>query len=144
MYSGRFFRFIGSSFLPIFYCPLSYISIIYAFLVLNVISWCFVLHIFGHFVNYIIPLSQFTSRLCLTNQSCPRNMFVLFKSITIMLIFSLYLLISTLSSVNHVNFSIFCSICIEYFEWYICWFCLDLLFFNQLFINSSVSTLWIY
>jgi len=91
------------SFFANFCCPLLYISIIYAFLVLSVISWCFVLHIFGHFVNYIIPLSQFTFKLCLTNQLCPRNMSVPVKSITIMLIFSLYLLISTLSGVNHIN-----------------------------------------
>ena len=52
----------------------------------------------------MVPIFQFTSRLCLTNQLCPRNMFMLFKSVTAMSIYSLCLLISTSSSANHVTF----------------------------------------
>ena len=86
--------------MPISCYPLSCISIAYALLVLNIISWYCVLHVFGHLINHIF---QFTSELCLTNQSCSRNMFVPFKSVTTMSICSLCLLISTLSSTNHVN-----------------------------------------
>ena len=100
MYSRRSSGFVGSSFLPISCCPLSYLSIACALLVLNIISWCFVLYVFGHFINHIVLLSQFTSRLYLTNQLCPRNMSILFKSIIAVSICFLCLLISTLSGAN--------------------------------------------
>ena len=58
---------------------------------------------FGHFVNYITSMFQFTSGLCLTNQLYPGNMSVLFKSVTTTLICSLYLLISTSNSMYHVT-----------------------------------------
>ena len=103
MYSGRSFRFVGSGFLPISYCPLSCVSIAYALLVLNIISQCSVLHVFGHLINYIVLLFQFTSGLCLTNQSYPRNISILFKSITTTLICSLCPLILISSSTNLVT-----------------------------------------
>jgi len=35
-----------------------------------------------HLVNFIVPLFQLTSELCLTSQSCPRNMSVPFRFVT--------------------------------------------------------------
>ena len=98
IYSGRSSRFIESGFLPISCCSLSWLSIFYAHLVLNSISWYFVLHNLEHLVNYILSSFQFTSGLYLTNQLCPRNISVLFKSVTTTLMYSLCLLILTLSS----------------------------------------------
>ena len=46
---------------------------------------------------------QFTSRLCLTNQLYPRNMSMLFKSVTAALICSMCLLISSSSSANYIT-----------------------------------------
>ena len=60
-------------------------------------SWCFILYDLGHLVNHILPSFQFTSGLCLTNQLCPRNMSILFRSVTAASICFLYLLISTSS-----------------------------------------------
>jgi len=65
----------------------------------NVVFYTF----FRHLINCIVSIFQFTSGLCLTNQLCPRNIFMLFKSVTSVLICSLYLLISTSSSANHVT-----------------------------------------
>ena len=48
----------------------------------NVMSWYCVLYSLRHFINHIVPLSQFISGLCLTNQSYLKNMFVPFKSVT--------------------------------------------------------------
>ena len=58
-------------------------------------------------MNCIVPLLQSTSGLCLTNQLYPKNMSVLFKSVTIVLICFLCLLISTSNSVNQVTFPFF-------------------------------------
>ena len=46
---------------------------------------------------------QFISKLYLTNQSYLKNMFMLFKSVTTMLIYSIYLLISSSSNMNLVT-----------------------------------------
>ena len=51
-------------------------------LVLNSMFWCFILQDLEHLVNHIVPFFQLTSGLCLINQSCPRNMSILFRSIT--------------------------------------------------------------
>ena len=67
-------------------------------------SWYCILHVFEYLINYIVPIFQFTSRLCLTNQSYSRNMFMLFKLVTATLICSLCLLISTSSGTNHITF----------------------------------------
>ena len=99
----------GSSSFPISCCLLSWSFVGCTLLFFNVksISWCYVLHVFGHLVNHIISVSQFTSGLCLTNQSYPKNMFIPFKSMTAVSICSLCLLISTSSNVNYVTFPFF-------------------------------------
>ena len=103
MYSGRYSRFVRSGSLPISCYSLSYFSVACALLVLNVIFWCLVLYIFRYLINHIVSLSQFTSGLCLTNQLCFKNMSVLFKSITTILIYFLCPLILILSSINLVT-----------------------------------------
>ena len=103
MYFGRSSRFVGSSSLPISYCSLSCVSVACIFCVLNDISQYCILHVFRHLVNHIVPEFQFISKLYLTNQSYPKNMSILFKSVIIVSIFSLFLLISTSSSVYHVT-----------------------------------------
>ena len=103
MYSERSSGFVRSSSLPISCYSLSCISIAYALLVLNVMFWWSVQHVFGHLVNHIVPIFQFTSRLYLTNQSYPKNMSVLFRLVTAASIFFLCLLISTSSGTNHVT-----------------------------------------
>ena len=103
MYSRRSFRFVRSDFLSISCCSLSCMSIACALLVLNIIFQYFVLHVFRYFVNHIIPLFQFTSRLCLTNQPCPRNISMPFKSITTASNCSLCPLILILSDTNCVT-----------------------------------------
>ena len=100
IYSRKSFGFVGSSFLLISYCSLSSVSIVCALLTLNIMSWYYVLYIFGHLVNHIVSIFQFTSRLCSTSQLYLRNMSVLFKLVTTMSIHSLCLLISTLNSTN--------------------------------------------
>ena len=45
-------------------------------------SWCFIVQFPRHLVNLMIPFFQLTLGLCLTNQSCPKNMSILSKSIT--------------------------------------------------------------
>ena len=95
MYSGKSSEFVASGFFSIL--PLSYslFSMACVLLVLNSMSWCFILQLSGNLVNYIVLFFQLTSGLCLTNQSCPRNMSILFKSITAAFNCSLYLLILT-------------------------------------------------
>ena len=39
----------------------------------NHIDSCFILQYPGHLINCMTPSFQFTSRLCSTSQSCPRN-----------------------------------------------------------------------
>ena len=52
-------------------------------------SWYFILHDPGYFVDYIIPFFQLISKLCLTSQSCPKNISIPFKSITTAFSYSL-------------------------------------------------------
>ena len=85
MYSGKSSWFVlSSSFLiSLLSCSLlSIVSIALVHLDLNCMSLCFIVQFPGHLVNLIVLFFQLTSRLCLTNQSCPRNMSVLFRSVT--------------------------------------------------------------
>ena len=50
---------------------------------------CFIIQFPGHLVNLMVLFFQLTSGLCLTSQSCPKNMFILSKSITAASSFSL-------------------------------------------------------
>ena len=104
MYSGRFSRLVRSGSFSMFCCSLSWLSISYIFYVFDVnnMFWCCILHFFGYLVNYIVSKFQFTSGLCLTNQLYPKNMSILFKFVTVVLIYSLYPLISSFSSTNYV------------------------------------------
>ena len=97
IYSSKSFRFIRSSSLPISCCPLFVSSIDCNLCVLdmNSISWCCILHSFRHLVNCIVPIFQFMSGLCLTNQSYPKNMSMLFKYMTTVSILSICPLISS-------------------------------------------------
>ena len=97
IYSGRL------GFFPISCCSLFWLSVSYIFLFLNDISWCYILQFFGHLVNYIISIFQFTSKLYSTNQLYFRNMSILFKFMTTRSIYSLYLLILTSTGVYHVT-----------------------------------------
>ena len=83
---------------------MSDVSIACILLVLNSIFWYFILHDPRHLVNYILPFFQFTSGLCLTNQSCSKNMSTPFKSITATSMYSLYLLILISSGATFVTF----------------------------------------
>ena len=65
--------------------------------------WYCVLYFFGHPVNYIVLLFQFTSRLCLTNQLYPKNMSIPFKSVTTMSIFSVCPLVFSSSGTNLIT-----------------------------------------
>jgi len=105
MYSGRSFGFVRSSIFLMSYCHLFWLSIGCNLLVLNVnnMFWYCILHSFVHSVNYIVPKFQFTSRLCLTNQSYPKNMTMLFKSVTVTSMCSLYSLISSSSGTNYIT-----------------------------------------
>ena len=93
IYSGKSSGFVVSGFFLIL--PLSYslFSVACVLLVLNSISWCFILQLSRHLVNHIILFFQLTSGLYLTNQSCPRNMSIPFKFITAASSCSLCLLI---------------------------------------------------
>ena len=98
MYSSRSSGFVGSGSFPISDLSLFCISFACVLLVLNSIFWYFILYDSGYLVNHILPSFQSTSGLCLTNQLCPQNISVSFKSITAASKVSLYLLISTSSS----------------------------------------------
>ena len=95
MYSSKSSEFIVSGSFPISLLSYSLFSVACVLLVLNSMSWCFILQLPGHLVNHIILFSQLTSGLCLTNQSCSRNMSILFKFITTASSCSLCPLIST-------------------------------------------------
>jgi len=71
---------------------------------MNVMSCYCVLHFLGHLINCIALVFQFTSGLYLTNQLFPKNMFMLFKSMTTMSILFICLLISSSSGTNLVTF----------------------------------------
>ena len=89
IYSSKSSGFVLSGSFPI--SPLSYvvISIICVLFVLNHTSWCFIIQLSGHLINFIVPFFQLTSGLCLTSQSYPRNISVLFKSVTVTSSYSL-------------------------------------------------------
>ena len=96
IYSGKSSGFVLSGFFPIFplyYFLLSVVSIALVLLELNCMSSCFIVQFPGHLVNLIILFFQLTSGLCLTNQSCPRNMSVPSRSVTAASKVSLCLLI---------------------------------------------------
>jgi len=95
IYSGKSSGFVLSSFFPISLLSYVIVSIACVFLVLNHTSWCFIVQLPGHLVNFIVPFFQLTSGLCLTSQSCTRNISVPFKSITATSSYSLYLFILT-------------------------------------------------
>ena len=80
-YSGKFSEFVLFCSFLILPLSCSLISIIWVLLVLNSISWCFILQLLGHLVNFIIPFFQLTSELYLTIQSWSKNMSILFKSV---------------------------------------------------------------
>ena len=97
MYSGKSSGFVlSSSFLiSLLSCfLLSVVSIALVFLDLNHMSSCFIVQFPRHLVILIVPFFQLISRLCLTNQSCPRNMSVPSRSITAASKVSLCLFIS--------------------------------------------------
>ena len=94
IYSGKSFGFILSSFFPILSLSCAVVSIAWVLLVLNLISWCFILQLPGHLINFIVPFFQLTSGLYLTNQLWPKNMSVLFKSVIVAFSYSLCPLIS--------------------------------------------------
>ena len=58
------------------------VSVAWVLLVSNLISWCFIVQLPGHLVNFIVLFFQLTSGLCLTSQSYPRNMSIPFRSVT--------------------------------------------------------------
>ena len=93
MQSGKFSGFVASGSFHILPLSCFLFSVVYILLVLNSMFWCFILHDPRHLVNHIVPFFQSTSGLYLTSQLCPKNMSVLFKSITITSSCSLYLLI---------------------------------------------------
>ena len=97
MYLGRSSGFVGSGSLPISPLSCSVLSVTISFvrLELNHISLCVIIQLPGHLVNLMVPVFQLTSGLCLTNQSCPKNMSVLSKSVTTASSVSLCPLIST-------------------------------------------------
>jgi len=105
IYSGKSSGLVGSSFFLISCYSLSLLFVDYNLHILdvNIISWYLILYFFGHFVNYILIIFQFTSELYLTNQLYSRNMFMPFKPITAMLIHSMYLLISSSNDINYVT-----------------------------------------
>ena len=82
MYLGKSFGFVASGSLLILPLSCSLLPVVYILLVLNSISWCFILQLPEHLVNCIILFFQLTSGLCLTNQLCPKNMSIPFKSVT--------------------------------------------------------------
>ena len=97
MYSDKSFKFVLSGFFPISslsYSLLSIVSVVLILLDLNHMSLCFIIQFPGYLVNLIIPFFQLTSGLCLTNQLCPRNMSVPFRSVTAASNCSLWPLIS--------------------------------------------------
>ena len=103
MYPGKSSEFVLSSSFPILLLSCAIVSIAWVLLVLNSISWCFILQLSGHLVNFIILFFQLTSGLYLTNQSWPKNISVSFKSVTAASSYSLCLLISISSSTTLVT-----------------------------------------
>ena len=97
MYSGKSSGFAGSGSLPIspLSCSVLSVAVSFVHLELNRISLCVIVQLPGHLMNLMVPFFQLTSGLCLTNQSCPKNMSIPSKSITATSRVSLWPLIST-------------------------------------------------
>ena len=96
MYSSRSSRFVLSgsfSISPLFCFVVSFVSVSFVLLVLNYMSSCFIIQFPRHLVSLMVPFFQLTSGLCLTSQSCPKNMSVPSRSITTAFRVSLCLLI---------------------------------------------------
>ena len=84
MYSGKSSGFVLSGFFPILPLSCSCLSSVSMSLVcleLNHISLCVIVQFPEHLINLMVPFFQLTSRLCLTNQSCPKNISVPSRSI---------------------------------------------------------------
>ena len=87
MYFGRSSGFVGSGSLS---SPFDSSSSFDSSLLdhrVNHIDLCSILQYPGHLVNHMTPSFQFTSGLCSTSQSCPRNRFVFLISDTTILIY---------------------------------------------------------
>ena len=124
IYFSKSSGFIVSSSFLIFLLSYFLVSVACVLLVLNLISWCFILQLPEYLVNHIVSFFQFTSGLCLTNQSCPRNISVPFKSITAasnyflcllisiskgaILVTSLFFVLSTLNTLNEKFIGFIC------------------------------------
>ena len=83
------------------------VSIACVLLVLNSMSWCFILQDSGHLIDYIVSFFQLTSGLCLTIQSCSKNISIPFRSVTAASSYSLCLLILISKSATLVTFPFF-------------------------------------
>ena len=130
MYLGKSSGFVTSDSLPILPLSCSLFSVASIFPVLNLISQCFIVQLPGHLVNFIVLLFQLISGLYLTSQSCPRNMYVPFKSVTAasncflcplisisrgaILVISLFFILSVLKTSNG-KFIGFGFVCILFF-----------------------------
>ena len=120
--------------LPIFPLFYSLLPIACVLLVLNSISWCFILQLSEHLINFIVLFFQLTSELYLTNQLWPKNMSVLLKSITTASSCFLCLLISISRSTTLVTSLFFISSILKILnEKFISLVCIC--FFNQLLID---------
>ena len=107
---------------------------------IKVMFWYLILHFLGHFVNYIVPVFQFTSGLYLTNPLYSRNMSMLFKFVTAMSIHSIYPLISGSSGVNCITSPFLVLFTLKTLNNLFTGSVLIFFFFHQLFIYSSVGT----
>jgi len=96
IYSGRSSGFVlsGSLLILPLSCSILSVTVSLVRLELNHISLCVIVQLPRHLVNLMVPFLQLTSGLCLTSQSCPKNISIPFKSITATSRVSLCLLIS--------------------------------------------------
>ena len=143
MYSDKSSGFVLSGFFPISslsYFLLSIVSVVLILLDLNYMSLCFIVQFPGYLVNLIIPFFQLTSGLCLTNQLCPRNMSIPFRSVTATSKISLCPLISISRDAILVTSPFFVPLALEYFKREVYWLDLNLFVFDQLFIDPYVHT----
>ena len=82
IYLGKSSGFVVLDSLPILLLSCSLLSVVCVLLVLNSISWCFILQLPGHLTNFIVLFFQLTFGLCFINQSWFKNVSVPFKSVT--------------------------------------------------------------
>ena len=144
IYSGKSSGLILSSSFSILLLSYTIVSIVWVLLVLNSISWCFILQLPGHLVNFIVPFFQLISELCLTNQLWPKNMSVPFKSVTTAFSCSLCPLIFYFQRCHLGHLSILHSIYIENFKWEVYQHGLYLFFLNQLLVNFHMYASRVY